>query len=112
MQLDYDPICDARPIAGDERAICEVSKYVCKASSLLTRLPATRLDPAIAALTSALDGRRLVTYTGAWRQARADLRIIDGSEDTLDDTLPARVCGHDAPLVDAMLRWDGCKYRG
>ena len=110
MNLNYDPICDIRPIVGEEGAICEVSKYVIKPSSIFgLNLDAAHLDQVVAALNSVLAGRRLVSFTGIWRKARLALKQQDPDTDLEhDDT--SDICGCGAALMDAVLRWDGLQY--
>ena len=111
MHLDYDPICDIRPIEDQEGAVCEVSKYCIKPSSIfgLTLDPA-HLDQVVSTLNSVLAGRRLVSYTGIWRKARQILKQQDPDEDLEHDNTQS-VCGCGAALMDAVLRWDGLEYR-
>ena len=110
MHLDYDPICDIRPINDAEGAVCEVSKYVIKPSSIFgLQLEPDHLDQVVAALNQVLAGRRLVSYTGIWRQARAALKQQDPDVDLEHDNT-ADVCGCGAALMDAVLRWDGLEY--
>jgi len=110
MKLDYDPICDLRPIEDQEGAICEVSKYCIKPSSIFgLQLPPAQLDQVVHTLNGVLAGRRLVSYTGIWRKARLALKQREPDEDLEhDDT--QNVCGCGAALMDAVLRWDGLEY--
>lgn len=111
MHLDYDPICDIRPIEDQEGAVCEVSKYCIKPSSIFgLSLDPARLDQVVSTLNSVLAGRRLVSYTGIWRKARQILKQRDPDED-LEHEDTQSVCGCGAALMDAVLRWDGLEYR-
>lgn len=111
MHLDYDPICDIRPIVDNEGAVCEVSKYCIKPSSIFgLSLSPDHLDQVVSTLNAVLAGRRLVSYTGIWRKARQALKLRDPDEDLEHDD--ARdVCGCGAALMDAVLRWDGLEYQ-
>lgn len=112
MGLDYEPICDVRPITDTEGAVCEVSKYVIKAGSILgLNLPQKHLDDVISALNSALIGRRLVSYTGIWRAARAALKQLEPDQTDLEHDDDRDICGCDAGIMEAVLRWDGLEYR-
>jgi len=111
MGLDYDPICDARPIDDTAGAVCEVSKYVSKSQSLLQNLSDAQLYSVIPTIDNAISGRRLTSYTGIWREAR---RILQ-QQDEPDPAAPAAdeletVCGCGASLMSAMLIWSGCEY--
>ena len=110
MHLDYDPICDLRPIEDQVGAICEVSKYCIKPSSIFgLQLPPAQLDQVVHTLNGVLAGRRLVSYTGIWRKARLALKQREPDEDLEhDDTRD--ICGCGAALMDAVLRWDGLQY--
>jgi hypothetical protein len=111
MHLDYDPICDIRPIEDQEGAVCEVSKYCIKPSSIFgLSLDQALLDQVVSTLNSVLAGRRLVSYTGIWRKARQILKQRDPDED-LEHEDTQSVCGCGAALMDAVLRWDGLEYR-
>lgn len=111
MHLSYDPICDIRPITDSEGAICEVSKYCIKPSSIFgLDLDPAHLDQVVFTLNQVLAGRRLVSYTGIWRKARQVLNQRDPDEDLEHDD-SRDICGCGAALMDAVLRWDGLEYR-
>lgn len=111
MGLDYEPICDLRPLHDEEGAVCEVSKYCIKPSSIFgLNLDPDHLDQVVFALNQVLAGRRLVSYTGIWRKARQVLNQRDPDEDLEHDD-SRDVCGCGAVLMDAVLRWDGLEYR-
>jgi len=111
MKLDYEPICDIRPIVDAQGAVCEVSKYCIKPSSIYgLQLSDDELDMVVSTLNTSLAGRRLVSYTGIWRAIRADLKQKEPDDDLEhDDT--SDVCGCGAALMDAILKWDGLEYR-
>lgn len=110
MHLNYDPICDLRPITDSEGAICEVSKYCIKPSSIFgLNLEPEHLDQVVFALNQVLAGRRLVSYTGIWRKARQVLNQRDPDDDLEHDD-SRDICGCGAALMDAVLRWDGLQY--
>ena len=110
MNLSYDPICDIRPITDTEGAVCEVSKYCIKPSSIFgLQLDSAHLDQVVTTLNSVLAGRRLVSYTGIWRKARQILNQRDPDEDLEHDD-SRDICGCGAALMDAVLRWDGLQY--
>nr|CDL67068.1 unnamed protein product [uncultured bacterium] len=110
MALSYEPICDVRPIEGTEGAICEVSKYAVKPDSIFGQnLPEKTLDMVVDAVNTAIYGKRLTTYTGIWRQARAALKQKEPDEDLEHDT-DADICGCGAALMTAIMRWSGMEY--
>lgn len=109
MQLDYAPICDARELHDRDKAVCEVSKYVCKALEILEGLSDDLLPQVVAALNAALTGRRLVAYTGIWAEARRVLKQRD--DDDASDSDDQDICGCGAALADAVMIWDGNEYR-
>lgn len=110
MRLNYDPVCDIRQITDTEGAVCEVSKYCIKPSSIFgLDLDSSHLDQVVSVLNAVLAGRRLVSYTGIWRKARQILKQRDPDDDLEhDDTRD--ICGCGAALMDAVLRWDGLEY--
>ena len=111
MGLDYDPICDARPVEDTAGAICEVSKYVAKTQHLLADLPDDTLMRVIPTIDGAIAGRRLTSYTGIWREARKVLQMIDDPDPTSQDgDEQSDVCGCGAALTSAMMIWSGCEY--
>ena len=111
MALHYDPVCDVRPIDDTSGAVCEVSKYVAKSQHLLENLSDDDLLKIVPTIDDAISGRRLISYTGIWREARKVLQQADEpdpaacSGDEQDD-----VCGCGAALVEAMMIWNGCEY--
>lgn len=110
MGLDYEPICDIRPINDESGAICEVSKYAVKPNSIFALdLQEFEMDRAVKTIDDALRNRRLATYTGIWKQARAALKQADVDEDLEHDDL-RDVCGCGAELLKAVLEWDGLTY--
>lgn len=109
MRLDYDPVCDARELRDQDKAVCEVSKYVCKSLEILEGLTEDLLPQVVAALNAALTGRRLVAYTGIWAEARRHLKQRD--EDDVSDSDDQDICGCGAALADAVMIWDGNEYR-
>ena len=111
MKLDYEPICDVRPIDDTEGAICEVSKYVSKSQKLLSSLSDDELMKVIPTIDAAISGRRLTSYTGIWREARQILQQQDDPDPTSQaGDEQGDVCGCGASLMSAMLIWSGCEY--
>lgn len=110
MKLDYDPICDIRPITDDQGAVCEVSKYCIKPGSIFgLELSDAVFDNVIQAITAALAGRHLIAYTGIWKKMRAQLKQKEPDDD-LEHDETSDVCGCGAGLMDALLRWNGLEY--
>lgn len=109
MRLDYVPVCDMRPINDVEGAVCEVTKYICKAGELSTLAPRT-LARVCHAINTACGSRRLIAYGGLWATVRAELALTDDVDSDEADGLQDTVCGCGAALVDAVLRWNGNEY--
>lgn len=111
MHLDYNPVCDARPIEDTAGAICEVSKYVAKSQHMLQDLPDETLKRVIPTIDAAIAGRRLTSYTGIWREARKILQLVDDPDPTSQDgDEQSDVCGCGAALTSAVMIWSGCEY--
>lgn len=118
MKLDYTPVCNVQPLRNHE-AVFEVSKYVCKMSSVLSQsLPPMIRAEVIRTIATAIYGRRLKSYGGAWLRTRRLLRMRPAEE--LDDTQMADLadgleercqCGSSASLVPCVLVWAGMEYR-
>lgn len=81
--LDYDPVIDVRVVKNTPRglsaAVAEVSKYAVKDADYLKfdKLTNTRL---VYWLSVSLQGRRLCSFTGLFREARQTLKL-DSIED-------------------------------
>lgn len=116
MNLDYDPVCDLRPIDDEEGAVYEVSKYVSK----MTRVydGTEREHEHVKWLSGATYARRLRSYGGEWRKARIALsqRPVEIME---DDEISEygemqrldMICPHcNSATVFATLRWAGLRY--
>lgn len=116
MTLDYTPVCDVRPMVSD-KAVYEVSKYVCKMSSVY-QLPAPECAKAIRCIALAIAGRRLKSYGGLWLKARRligqrDAETLTDQElaDEADGLELSCVCGSSSPLVPYTLVWAGMDYK-
>lgn len=117
MGLDYDPICDIRPLDNETGAVYEVSKYVSKFNDLLNNLPISIRNERINELNTALSRRRLISYAGEWRAARQSLNQVDvesaplDSDDIEEAGAPVASCRYcNSALHHAIMVWDGCKY--
>lgn len=111
MGLDYEPVCDIRAIEDEQGAVCEVSKYCIKPGSIFgIELDDAVFDQVVFFINSALAGRRLISYTGIWKKARAALNQLEPDEALDCEEAPPIVCGCGAALMDAVLRWNGLEY--
>lgn len=118
MGLEYIPVVDLRPIADEEGAVFEVSKYVSK----MTRVydGTSHEHDHVRFMTQAMNNRRLRTYGGEWRKARAALNMLHAEElddDALDEygelnDLSGACPGCGSATVPACLRWSGLRYTG
>lgn len=116
MHLNYDPVCDLRPIDDEEGAVYEVSKYISKMTRVYDMSP--QEHDHVRWLAEATYNRRLRTYGGDWRIARIQLsqRPVEIMEDdeiseygemqNLD-----AICPHcSSGTIFSTLRWAGLKY--
>ena len=116
LHLDYDPMCDLRPIDDDQGAVFEVSKYISK----MTRVydGTSHEHNHVRYLLEATYNRRLRSYGGEWRKARLHLNQMP--VETMDDDAISEYgemtdlsgkcpnCG--SATVAATLRWAGMRY--
>lgn len=101
MRLSYKPIVDIRTSYGRTqensawdslvRATVEATKYTIKGIDLLT-IPA----PDLIDVADALKGRRLISYGGSVKAARAALKICDDdtAADVTDTAIECPKCGY------------------
>lgn len=118
LGLDYDPVCDLRPIVDEDSAVFEVSKYISKMSRIYDG--SAREHEHVRYLAEAISARRLRSYGGEWRLARqmlgqmnveemdADAISEYGEMISAEGTCPK--CG--SATEQAVLRWAGLRYVG
>lgn len=80
MRLDYNPIVDVRKVQANSRSYFEISKYVAKLADVL-KLRQDELSEVVSVLDKALTGRRIIGYTGDFRQWRRDNKLKEDIED-------------------------------
>lgn len=82
MRINYDPRVDIRKIKDilNDKTVFEISKYVAKISSFLD-LPPVTLDKVVMHLDNALNARRIISYSGVFRQWRREQKLLDDIED-------------------------------
>ena len=118
MDLAYTPVCNVSPLK-DHAAVFEVSKYVCKMSSVFSQsLPAMIRAEVVRTIATAIHGRRLKSYGGKWLKVRRALNQRPAEE--LDDLQMADLadgmeerctCGSSESLVPCVLVWAGMEYK-
>lgn len=86
LGVDYTPVCDIRKVDHSGKARKEVSKYCVKPSSLLEGSPWDVL-PRILYLQNGLHGKRLLSFTGCFGEARRVLGLQIGESDDLTDKI-------------------------
>lgn len=116
LHLDYDPVCDLRPIDNASSAVFEVSKYISKMSRVYDG-SALEHDH-VRYMTKAIYNRRLRSYGGVWRKAR--IRLGQMQAEAMDDDalseygditdLTAKCPSCSAKMIDTTLRWAGLHY--
>lgn len=116
MALNYQPICDIRPVMDVQGSVFEVSKYVSK----LTRVydNSDRELEHVMYMNQAMYNRRLRSYGGAWRKARTKLgqiQVEEMSDDAISEygevtDLSGRCPDCGSGTIAATLRWAGLRY--
>lgn len=116
LQLQYEPICDCRPIT-DVGAVYEVSKYVTKVGRILDNPDLGQCFDDVKTIGNAIYGRRLRSYGGEWAKVRRALRMVavDDMDDGELDAAGAMLDGHDkcdcgAAVEAVCLYWSGMEY--
>jgi len=97
----------------DTGAVFEVSKYVTKFSDIMTGNNDEEAAPLVAELDGAVAGRKLQVWTGAWRNARRELKqqsVERMNVEQLDEIVNAcPTCGGE--IMNAVMNWTGMVYR-
>ena len=88
LGVDYDPVCDIRRVKslrGQDTAgaIAECSKYAAKAADYIILDDWDLTCGTVRLLDAALDRRRLITYSGVFREVKALLKLEDCEEGDL-----------------------------
>lgn len=78
-ELDYNPIVDVRKVKNS-KVYFEISKYVAKLSDVLD-LKGEEAINVVETLDEALYKRRIISYTGTFRQWRREQKLKDDIED-------------------------------
>ena len=88
MNLDYTPMVDIRKTYGGKKGIAEVAKYPMKMTDLLQIKDKSKEDAALIfiALANALRGKRLISWGGVMKKARAELKLESIESDNADLT--------------------------
>lgn len=99
LGVDYDPVCDIRRVKslrGQDTAgaIAECSKYAAKAADYIILDDWDLTCDTVRLLDAALDRRRLITYSGVFREVKSLLKLEDCEDGDL-----VRV-GEELPEVD------------
>lgn len=87
MNLDYQPIVHIEKIKGDKKAaVAEAAKYATKEEDLFTmdeENKKTAIDEVIFTLDDALKGRRLIGFTGIFKDYQQKLKLDDAEDGDL-----------------------------
>lgn len=87
LRVDYNPVIDVRRVKGsDARAVAECSKYAAKAADYIIPDDWELTVETVGILDVALGRRRLIAYTGAFREAFSALRLDDAEDGDLTVT--------------------------
>lgn len=86
MRLDYDPIIDIRKIRNSvTKAVAEVAKYTVKDKDYVLEDKELQ-DKLVQAFSNVLHNRRLISYSGVFRQAHKLLNLDDAVDGDLINT--------------------------
>lgn len=83
LNIDYAPQVNIKAIkAGNStpKAIAELAKYPTKIATVLS-VPADKQEEVLYTLSSAIKGRRLITFGGLFKDIKAELNLIDVEKD-------------------------------
>ena len=87
MDLDYTPIVHIQTIKGNKKAaVAEVAKYATKEEDLFTmdeNKEKTAMDEVIYTLDDALKGRRLISFSGVFKDYQQKLKLEDVEDSDL-----------------------------
>ena len=87
MNLDYMPVIDIRKIKGDKaKATAEAAKYATKDEDIMTTDEYNQKivdEEVLLTLDEALKGRRLISYSGIFKQYQQKLKLEDPEEGDL-----------------------------
>lgn len=87
MRLDYDPIIDIRKIKNSvSKAVAEVAKYTVKDKDYVIESDPWLQDKLVQAFSVVLHGRRLISFTGVFREAHRFLNLDDALDGDLIHT--------------------------
>lgn len=104
LDLSYSPICDIEEPYSDngkeciQAAIIEAFKYAVK-SKQVKDMPLS----SFAALTWAMKGKKLVSYGGIIRKARANLGIKENED--IEQEVEGDICECGMQMAEMMARW-------
>ena len=83
LNIDYAPQVNIKAIkAGNStpKAIAELAKYPTKIATVLS-VPTDKQEEVLYTLSSAIKGRRLITFGGLFKDIKAELNLIDVEKD-------------------------------
>ena len=110
LGVDYKPVVNVQSVdTADKGVICEISKYATKGEYLLDGIPEQQAAQAVGVLAKALKSRRLVTFSGLFREVRKFLQQDDVEDGDLihvtgeQDNDTCKVCG--SKLLEHMYKW-------
>lgn len=118
MRLDYNPVCDLRTVKpkdtekyegepgelAEKSAVAEVAKYAVKSADYL-RGRFSDVQRAVADFLRALDGRRLCSFSGVFKEAKQKLGLDDETDGDLIHTDPAEKLRADVQYMLMEYRW-------
>lgn len=110
LGVDYQPVIDVRSVdTTDKGALCEITKYATKGEYLLDDIPEKQAAAVVAVMAKALKSRRLVGFSGLFREVRKFLQQDDVEDGDLlhvtgeQEADTCRICG--SKLLEHMYKW-------
>jgi len=83
LKVDYIPVVDIKRAKGNN-GVVEVAKYTVKATDYINANNKALTDERVIVLSKALKGRRLLSYTGIFKEIKKELMLVDIEDKDVD----------------------------
>lgn len=106
--LDYNPICFVEKVKDCKKGVAEIAKYAVKGSDIFSGT-SVQIEDKVRTLISSLTGRRLIGFTGVFRDAKRQLGLDDIESGDLVNT-DNNEMRDDVVLAITRFRWGAGFY--